>query len=239
MSCGRCSHTRPHSPRSAPMVAAAGRDRGSDALGASGAVLHPPHRATRHATTAHHPCRRDNPVHARRREPRPGPFPGPRPLRHDPRQRWRPHVVRRGQAFCLGAALARAEVQVAATRLLQRCPALRLDPDRPSAPRGFEFRAPPTLHVLVADVPVLLLSPFSFRLRRSASRGGGSASPLPLHAAMAPPPSQTRRPSTRSTCRPSGRQRRPARKMWTLPDWRRRSRRAAMSRRLQCRRRPP
>jgi cytochrome P450 len=55
-----------------------------------------------------------------------------------------------GKHFCLGAALARAEVQVAATRLLQRCPALRLDPDRPSAPRGFEFRAPPTLHVLVA-----------------------------------------------------------------------------------------
>jgi cytochrome P450 len=55
-----------------------------------------------------------------------------------------------GKHFCLGAALARAEVQVAATRLLQRYPALRLDPDRPSAPRGFEFRAPPTLHVLLA-----------------------------------------------------------------------------------------
>jgi cytochrome P450 len=55
-----------------------------------------------------------------------------------------------GKHFCLGAALARAEVQVAATRLLQRFPALRLDPDRPSAPRGFEFRAPPTLHVLLA-----------------------------------------------------------------------------------------
>jgi cytochrome P450 len=53
-----------------------------------------------------------------------------------------------GKHFCLGAALARAEVQVTAERLLQRFPTLRLDPDRPSAPRGFEFRAPPTLHVL-------------------------------------------------------------------------------------------
>jgi cytochrome P450 len=55
-----------------------------------------------------------------------------------------------GRHFCLGAALARAEVQVTAERLLQRFPALRLDPDRPSAPRGFEFRAPPTLDVLLA-----------------------------------------------------------------------------------------
>jgi cytochrome P450 len=55
-----------------------------------------------------------------------------------------------GKHFCLGAALARAEVQVAVTRLLQRYPALRLDPDRPTAPRGFEFRAPPVLHVLLA-----------------------------------------------------------------------------------------
>jgi cytochrome P450 len=54
-----------------------------------------------------------------------------------------------GKHFCLGAALARAEVQVTAERLLQRFPELRLDPDRPSAPRGFEFRAPPTLHVLL------------------------------------------------------------------------------------------
>jgi cytochrome P450 len=54
-----------------------------------------------------------------------------------------------GKHFCLGAALARAEVQVTAERLLHRFPALRLDPDRPSAPRGFEFRAPPTLHVLL------------------------------------------------------------------------------------------
>jgi cytochrome P450 len=52
-----------------------------------------------------------------------------------------------GKHFCLGAALARAEVMVVAERLLARFPALRLDPDHPSAPRGFEFRAPPTLHV--------------------------------------------------------------------------------------------
>ncbi len=56
-----------------------------------------------------------------------------------------------GKHFCLGAALARAEVLVATERLLQRFPTLRLDPDRPSAPSGFEFRAPPTLHVLLGD----------------------------------------------------------------------------------------
>jgi len=56
-----------------------------------------------------------------------------------------------GKHFCLGAALARAEVLVATERLLRRFPTLRLDPDRPSAPRGFEFRAPPTLHVLLGD----------------------------------------------------------------------------------------
>jgi cytochrome P450 len=54
-----------------------------------------------------------------------------------------------GKHFCLGAALARAEVQMTVERVFGRYPALRLDPERPSAPRGFEFRAPPTLHVLL------------------------------------------------------------------------------------------
>jgi len=53
-----------------------------------------------------------------------------------------------GKHFCLGAALSRAEVQLTVERLFRRYSALRLDPEHPSAPRGFEFRAPPTLHVL-------------------------------------------------------------------------------------------
>lgn len=53
--------------------------------------------------------------------------------------------------FCLGAALARAEVLVVAEALLRRWPAIRLDPDRPSAPRGYEFRAPPALHVVLGS----------------------------------------------------------------------------------------
>jgi cytochrome P450 len=54
-----------------------------------------------------------------------------------------------GRHFCLGAALARAEVRLAVELLLSRYPTLRLDPDRPASPRGYEFRAPPTLHVLL------------------------------------------------------------------------------------------
>jgi cytochrome P450 len=53
-----------------------------------------------------------------------------------------------GRHYCLGAALARAEVSVAVNALLDRCPTLRSDPERPSAPEGYEFRAPPTLWVM-------------------------------------------------------------------------------------------
>jgi cytochrome P450 len=44
--------------------------------------------------------------------------------------------------------LARLEAQTALSRLLARLPGLRLDPARPSAPRGLVFRKPPTLDVL-------------------------------------------------------------------------------------------
>jgi cytochrome P450 len=54
-----------------------------------------------------------------------------------------------GKHFCLGAALARAEVQATVETLLERFPALHADPDRPSAPHGYEFRAPPELWVAV------------------------------------------------------------------------------------------
>jgi cytochrome P450 len=46
--------------------------------------------------------------------------------------------------------LARLEAHTAIARLLDRLPGLRLDPARPSAPRGLVFRKPPTLHVLWA-----------------------------------------------------------------------------------------
>jgi cytochrome P450 len=56
-----------------------------------------------------------------------------------------------GPHFCLGVHLARLEAQCAVRILLHRLPGLRLDPRRPSAPRGLVFRKPPTLHVLWDD----------------------------------------------------------------------------------------
>jgi cytochrome P450 len=53
-----------------------------------------------------------------------------------------------GPHVCLGMHLARLEADTAVARLLDRLPGLRLDPDRPSAPRGLVFRKPPELHVL-------------------------------------------------------------------------------------------
>ncbi len=54
----------------------------------------------------------------------------------------------RGPHFCLGAHLASLEAQAAVRALLRSLPGLRLDPERPSAPRGLVFRKPPSLHVL-------------------------------------------------------------------------------------------
>jgi cytochrome P450 len=51
-----------------------------------------------------------------------------------------------GPHFCLGAHLARLEAQ-AALRAVLHLPGLRLDPGRPSAPRGVVFRKPPSLSV--------------------------------------------------------------------------------------------
>ena len=52
-----------------------------------------------------------------------------------------------GRHFCLGAPLARLETRVVLEILWARCPGLRLDPDRPTAPYGYEFRKPATLWV--------------------------------------------------------------------------------------------
>ncbi|WP_326724831.1 cytochrome P450 [Streptomyces sp. NBC_00243] len=53
-----------------------------------------------------------------------------------------------GPHYCLAAHLARLETRIALHWLLERLPALRLDPDRPAAAQGLVFRKPPTLHVL-------------------------------------------------------------------------------------------
>ncbi|MEU1267731.1 cytochrome P450 [Streptomyces sp. NPDC005799] len=53
-----------------------------------------------------------------------------------------------GPHHCLAAHLARLETRIALQRLLERLPALRLDPDRPASPHGLVFRKPPALHVL-------------------------------------------------------------------------------------------
>ncbi|MFK0019975.1 cytochrome P450 [Streptomyces sp. NPDC090798] len=53
-----------------------------------------------------------------------------------------------GPHYCLAAHLARLETRIALQRLLERLPALRLDPAHPAAPHGLVFRKPPTLHVL-------------------------------------------------------------------------------------------
>ena len=50
-----------------------------------------------------------------------------------------------GPHVCIGMHLARLEAQIALERVLARLPAVRLDPERPSAPRGLVFRKPPTL----------------------------------------------------------------------------------------------
>jgi cytochrome P450 len=53
-----------------------------------------------------------------------------------------------GPHVCIGMHLARLEANIAVGRLLDRLPGLRLDPERPTAPRGLVFRKPSELHVL-------------------------------------------------------------------------------------------
>jgi cytochrome P450 len=55
-----------------------------------------------------------------------------------------------GPHVCIGMHLARLEAHTAIARVLDRLPGLRLDPERPAAPRGLVFRKPPELHVLWA-----------------------------------------------------------------------------------------
>jgi cytochrome P450 len=65
------------------------------------------------------------------------------------RENARHHVTfAHGPHVCIGMHLARLEALTAARRLFERLPGLRLDPERPAAPRGLVFRKPPTLDVL-------------------------------------------------------------------------------------------
>jgi cytochrome P450 len=51
-----------------------------------------------------------------------------------------------GRHFCLGAPLAKLEAQLVLERLLD-WRTLTLDASRPAAPRGYEFRKPPSLWI--------------------------------------------------------------------------------------------
>jgi cytochrome P450 len=65
------------------------------------------------------------------------------PDRYDVDAHRRPHLAFAGGAHvCVGALLARQEARTALRLLLERLPGLRLDPDRPAAFTGWEFRSP-------------------------------------------------------------------------------------------------
>jgi cytochrome P450 len=52
-----------------------------------------------------------------------------------------------GPHFCSGHHFSRVQMRIALTRLLERLPGIRLDPERPPVFDGWEFRAPQHLHV--------------------------------------------------------------------------------------------
>lgn len=58
-----------------------------------------------------------------------------------------------GPHTCIAMHLARLEAHTAVGRVLERLADLRLDPERPAAPRGLIFRKPPALHVLWSAEP--------------------------------------------------------------------------------------
>jgi cytochrome P450 len=74
----------------------------------------------------------------------------PDPDRFDPeRENARLNIAfAQGPHVCIGMHLARLEARTAAERLFARLPGLRLDPARPSAPRGLVFRKPPRLDLV-------------------------------------------------------------------------------------------
>ena len=73
---------------------------------------------------------------------------GLRPQRFDIHRNPNPHLsFGIAEHFCLGVHLARLEAEDAVRAALTLLPGLRLDPERPGAPRGLVFRKPPALHV--------------------------------------------------------------------------------------------
>jgi cytochrome P450 len=73
-----------------------------------------------------------------------------------------------GPHACIAMHLARLEAHTAVRQLLARLPGLRLDPARPTAPRGLVFRKPPELHVCwAADAQEPGRGPGSWSSRRS------------------------------------------------------------------------
>ncbi len=56
-----------------------------------------------------------------------------------------------GPHYCIGHHFARAQLRVAISLLLERFPALRLDPDHVTVYRGHEYRSPKALRVLIDD----------------------------------------------------------------------------------------
>jgi cytochrome P450 len=59
------------------------------------------------------------------------------------------HCLGAGRHFCAGHAFSRAQVRIAIEALIRRFPDLALDPARPPEFRGWEFRAPRRLEVLL------------------------------------------------------------------------------------------
>jgi cytochrome P450 len=57
-----------------------------------------------------------------------------------------------GRHFCAGHAFSRSQIRIALEVLLARFPALALDPGRPPVFRGWEFRAPRNLDVLLLGI---------------------------------------------------------------------------------------
>ena len=149
---GHCCHTRPHSPRSGPMVRCCRQGSRKRCAGSQRCSPAPATFSSRSRSAAS-PLVPGATIQCMLGAANRDPDHFPDPDRYDITRANAGDYISfgAGKHFCLGAALARAEVLVATERLLQRFPTLRLDPDRPSAPRGFEFRAPPTLHVLLGD----------------------------------------------------------------------------------------
>ena len=70
------------------------------------------------------------------------------PQRYDIHRREGSHLAfATGPHLCIGARLGRYETRTAWRVLLERLPSLRLDPDRPAAFSGWEFRSPEHVHL--------------------------------------------------------------------------------------------